>query len=456
MIIIEANEIPKEIFEWYSKNSNGIISRSVDNIVTTELDDMPEEFLYPSQAWASISTSQSSNIHKIRWYNDAKNDTNFYWRECARKGKKVMIMGSLHTGSISDKEIINYDFLFPDFFHDKPRVNNPKYQSFQNFNYKISIMSGRKTSLRQVVTNAIKSFLKYPILSAWGLSIKDFKTLFSLILRARKDPEVLRNIQFLMQSRIFINELKKGIGSDLSIIFTNHVASCLHRNYIDFKKKSFSLEENIKKDKILKAMKLLESSIEEAYSINNKREIYIITALGQKFNKHISENYKLENTYDYKLVDKDKFLSLFIGKSNGIKFLPEMIPQYTFDFEDKNDFLRFQKKAKNIGSDPEAIRFGYYVPTGEKNIKNKGLFLHTDIQGNKITCTTTVRPDDEGYVYLNNKKIHYQSLGFTKFKVSDFHHGEHSRFGCLIPLTNKLNYNKIHFSKVSNLITSQI
>ena len=27
MIIIEANEIPKSVFEWYAQNSNGLLSK---------------------------------------------------------------------------------------------------------------------------------------------------------------------------------------------------------------------------------------------------------------------------------------------------------------------------------------------------------------------------------------------------------------------------------------------
>ncbi len=458
MIVVEANEISKEVFEWYGKRSNGSISKSLSHIITTELDDMPEEYLYPSQAWASISTSLPSSLHKIRWYNDSSKDSKFYWRELSQKGKKVMIMGSLHTGSISEEEKLNYDFVFPDFFHKTPIVTNNKYRSFQEFNHDISVMSGRKTSLVNVLINASKSFIKYPFLSAWGVSIKDFGVLFSSILNSRKDPEILRNIQFLLQSRIFINEIKKGNGSDLSIIFTNHVASCLHRNYIDFTSESLNEEEKVKKRNIYNAMKMLDNFINEISSVEN-REILIITALGQRLNKNISAQYKQKNLYDYKLIDKTKFLSFFIknkNKNNNINFLPEMIPQYTFEFSNEDLINKFISETKKIGSDPNAIRFGYYVPQGRVSESNKGLFLHIDKNGKKVTCTTTVRPDKDGFIHLNKRKVHFEELGFTKFKVADFHHGEHTRFGCLIPIKNKLSEKKIHFSKIVKFIKEKI
>ena len=106
MIIIEANEIPKSVFEWYAQNSNGLLSKTISKfgIVDTILDDVDEKYLYPSQAWASISTGLSSDLHKIRWYNDAKSNSEFYWRDLAKKNKKVALMNVLHTGSISKNE----------------------------------------------------------------------------------------------------------------------------------------------------------------------------------------------------------------------------------------------------------------------------------------------------------------------------------------------------------------
>ena len=47
-----------------------------------------------------------------------------------------------------------------------------------------------------------------------------------------------------------------------------------------------------------------------------------------------------------------------------------MIPQYTFEFKTTSARDIFIKKIKSAGSDPDAMRFGYYVPA--KNKKTKG------------------------------------------------------------------------------------
>ena len=100
----------------------------------------------------------------------------------------------------------------------------------------------------------------------------------------------MRNAQFVLQARIFLNEILKGSGSDLSVIFTNHVASCLHRNF-------HSLNDNnpenaAKKRKINFSMKILDDFITECKRKFPNREIFVISAMGQVENKNIDEDYK--------------------------------------------------------------------------------------------------------------------------------------------------------------------
>ncbi len=456
MFIIEANEVPEDVFKWYASISKGSISSFIEKeqIANTVTDDVSEKYLYPSQAWASISTSQSADKHKIRWYNDAKSNSPFYWRELAKKGKNVLLMGVLHSGSITEKEMLNYDFVFPDFFHLEPKVSKSNYLPFQKFNYEISVLSGRKTSLKVVFMQALKSFIKYPILKFWGVSLKDILVLLNLMIKSIKDPEMLRNIQFLLQARIFLNESKVGLGKDLSVLFTNHIAATLHRNFTDLSQ--VSKENENKKNKIKYSMFLLDRFLNELESLNKNREIIILTALGQKKNDKITRKYKSSNQLDYKIIDKDKFINFFIGQNNNVDFLPEMIPQYSFYFHRKEDRKLFLSKLQKIGSDPNSIRFGYYVPSGKKNTKTDGFFMHIDQRDEVITCTTSIRPNKEGFIKMNNKKIHFEKLGFGEFKVKDFHNGEHSKFGCLISSKNKPKKSKFHFSEVSNLIKKNI
>ena len=369
MIIIEANEIPKSVFEWYAQNSNGLLSKTISKfgIVDTILDDIDEKYLYPSQAWASISTGLPSDLHKIRWYNDAKSNSEFYWRDLAKKKKKVALMNVLHTGSISKNEEKNYDFIFPDFFNLEPEVTLKKYKNFQIFNHNMSVSSGRKTSKKTLLLNAIKSFIVYPSPSAWGLSLKDFSKWYKITFSAVRDSEVLRNAQFILQQRIFLDVIKT-LGKDISVFFTNHVASCLHRNFHDLN--SDFENDKVRKGKIFQSMNLLEDFLQEIQDIQPRREIILISAMGQKLNTKVNKKYKLENKKDYKLIDYYKFLEYFGVNTKKVEVLYEMIPQYTFQFKDKTELDTFVTKINTVGSDPEAMRFGYYVPSGSKSKKN--------------------------------------------------------------------------------------
>ena len=67
MIVIEANEIPKSVFQYYAKYNNGSISNALDKfgVVDAVLDDVEEKYLYPSQAWASISTGMNAKQQEL-------------------------------------------------------------------------------------------------------------------------------------------------------------------------------------------------------------------------------------------------------------------------------------------------------------------------------------------------------------------------------------------------------
>ena len=78
-----------------------------------------------------------------------------------KKKLHVALMNVLHTGSISDEEKKQYDFIFPDFFCLKPEVSIKKYKSFQVFNHKMSISSGRKTSKKTLL---LKNLIVYYVM----------------------------------------------------------------------------------------------------------------------------------------------------------------------------------------------------------------------------------------------------------------------------------------------------
>ena len=102
------------------------------------------------------------------------------------------------------------------------------------------------------------------------------------------------------------------------------------------------------------------------------------------------------------------------------------------------------------------MRFGYYVPKGQKSQNTKGFFCHLDINDNQITCTMTVRPDKDNNIILNGEKINFEKIGFKSLNVNDFHHGEHSKYGCMITFKDKINSEEKHFTEIKKFILSKI
>ena len=68
----------------------------------------------------------------------------------------------------------------------------------------------------------------------------------------------------------------------------------------------------------------------------------------------------------------------------------------------------------------------------------------------------TVRPDEKGKISLDNKAYHFEDLGFTSLSVNDYHHGEHSKFGCMITFQEKTQKKEIHFTEIKKYIISQV
>lgn len=178
--------------------------------------------------------------------------------------------------------------------------------------------------------------------------------------------------------------------------------------------------------------------------------------MGQKLNRKVDEKYKTLNKIDFKLTDIKKFLSFFIKDIDSIEVLNEMIPQYTFKFSNEDHLNKFISKINSIGSDPNAMRFGYYVPKGKASNKTKGFFCHADVKRDLVTCTVSVRPDENGNVLLDGREINFSTIGFSSLQVNDYHHGEHSKFGCLISIKDSPNLEKMHFSEIKNFILSKI
>jgi hypothetical protein len=88
-----------------------------ERFIETEARDVPEDFLYPSQSWASLNTGLPYSTHQIHWYNDKKVFSNFYWHAIAHAGHPTVIVNTLHSSPLVEYQAEgNYKFVIPDCF----------------------------------------------------------------------------------------------------------------------------------------------------------------------------------------------------------------------------------------------------------------------------------------------------------------------------------------------------
>lgn len=138
-VVIEANEVPVKIFQRLAQmNPSSNLARLLKEscIITTRASDVPEDFLYPSQSWASFNMGVPYEKHLVHWYNDPKlKEFPLYWRIAADHGRSVGLVNTLHAPP--PDEYLQDDgikFFIPDIFADSPLTKPLRYTRFQEFN----------------------------------------------------------------------------------------------------------------------------------------------------------------------------------------------------------------------------------------------------------------------------------------------------------------------------------
>ena len=233
IIVLEANEVPPQLLRWYAGiRPDGALAGLVaaGGLIETENhDDLGGRELYPSQAWATLATGVPYERHGVYWYGDPKPaDHPLYWQLAARAGRRVGIVGALHSSPFAEQAAEDgIVFALPDCFAPDPAARPARYRRFQQLNLAMTRGSGRvvraRLGLDDVVTLAGTARL--------GVRARTFGRLAALAagVAVRRVPrERLRGAQFLLLSDMFLR-LVRDEDPDLAVLFTNHVAAAMHR-----------------------------------------------------------------------------------------------------------------------------------------------------------------------------------------------------------------------------------
>lgn len=453
-IVFEVNEIPLCVLEKYVSNKPSSNIAKLQHRVITSANDLPEEELYPSQTWASINTGKCFNEHKVKWFSDSLAFEDLYWNKIQKTGKKVSIVGSLHT---SPAEIFltkdhNFVCFLPDFFSNDNKTYPQNFQAFQEFNIKVTDENRRFSNL-SLLWSAFKSFLAKPSFINWGLNnfLAIKQIVYIVISSILINKERLRLAQFSLSCSIFFNSLRKK--PDLAIIFTNHVASMMHRYlhaYIEPQSNPYDEHWNKKHNKEVEfSIDLLDEWLGKIMDDSDidASKIIILSSMGQKINEEIDEKHISNFQFDYVLKDPDLLLEKLVENLPPYTQKGVMVPQYAFKFSNSSKAFSVHEQLSKIGTDKN-LRFGHYTNNKNESTNIKGMYLNSDINNDVVTLSVQLNHD---IINIYGNEFNFSDLGFTKIATDNHHSGEHDKNGILwsnFLFSNQKEIDYLHFTRI--------
>lgn len=422
--VVETNEVPIRVWQEYCKAyPESTLARMFGQgkLYCTRADDVPDDFLYPSQTWASLNTGVPYEQHQIHWYNDPKPDRSlFWWHQAAKNGKHVGLVNVLHTSPLSAlRDEASYDFVLPDCFSPTVDTFPSRYEAFQSLNLQLTEKNGRASTsglsdLRRLAGKAVFN----P--GTFGLSP------FTVIETARAAPgilrsrERLRSLQFPPLGSIFLDLVKRH-DCDIAVMFTNHIAAAQHRYWYalfpqDYPEQVYD-EAWVGKyrNDILNAVDLFDRYMKKlsAFCEATDRILIVVSSMGQQANRTLTREYVSGTSLAHRLDKPVKFINAVLGR-NLARFERAMVPQYTYVFPDTASATKAMARLRRFLEINPALR-GSSV----------------DIVGTKVTVTIWVSgtPAD---LQIEMGSLPLDAFGFQTLQVEDHHAGCHSPDGTLL------------------------
>lgn len=417
-IAMEVNEVPLKVFRHFaSLYPSSHIARLLQEscVITTRAGDVPETFLYPSQTWASFNTGVPFDQHLIHWYNDPKpKEYPFYWKILADNGCSVGLLNTLHSSP--PEEHIGHErvkFLIPDIFGGSSLTKPSQYTTFQGFNQRQS-SGNRRVSSVSLGIHDLPALAGLPFL---GVRLKTLFSIARLVIQialGKVARERLRNVQFVLLADIFVRLLRKS-DVDLAVLFTNHIASNMHRYWYALFPEEYPVraydDSWVRRysDEVLHALMLMDDFVGRMMALCRKsgRVLIINSSMGQQANTSLDTNHEAQ----YMVQDIGKFLSRFGIERDQYLVRAAMEPQYSLE-------ATSVENAKGIC---ETLKSG----------ESDSLRIMPSLNRNVVTLSLWANPKEEEFAVLD-QRLHYSDLGLRPIAVDDHHSGKHHPDGMLI------------------------
>ena len=430
LVVVEANEVPPRVFEEYAKRfPQSAIAHLLREAVfgATVADDVEEDFLYPSQSWASFNTGLPYSSHKVHWYNDPKDFGSFYWHAAAKKGLATVLVNTLHSSPLQAyAHEGNYAFVIPDCFSPDSETIPQEFSAFQGFNRAVTVANGRKSSLSSVLLSSASSFTRRPIPGRWGLDLASFGDVLRCAAGAALGRvERVRNAQFPLLASMFLKAMRQTDAA-LSVLFSNHVAANQHRYWYalypsDYTEAVYD-ERWVRRYEleIINAMSLLDRWLAKivSFCMQTDRALIVTSSMGQTGNRKLSKESTKRSSH-FRVAEPDRFARHVFPPGSRWTNEAAMVPQYAFKF--------------GTEAEAEAAHQHASIALGEM----KGLSCKVEHAGSKVTLTVGVVSEDD--MEIVGKHLTLGDLGVERISVDDHHSGRHHPIGSLIVYNDKSN-----------------
>ncbi len=419
MVVIEVNEVPTRVLRWYAESHpNSTIHRLLhhadvgETLVTESL----SKELYPSQTWASLAMGVPHEKHGVYWYGDPKPDEYpLYWQLAARAGRRVGLMGALHSSPLVDRVTGGeFAFLVPDAFAESADTIPSTLSGLQAFNLAMTRTNSRAvTSTRPVsaysagAVAAVRARLR-------PRTLRDLAALAGGVAAGRIPRERLRTAQFLMMSDPF-ERLTAANDPDLAVFFTNHVAAAMHRywfaNFPD--DWSVALFDQAWIDRFAgelpAALTALDAFLGRILSFceATDRTLLLLSSMGQTGGQPLVHDGDLAV-----LVDRVPTFAAWLGIDAPFEVRNSMVPHLSLDFG-----------SPEIAADQEKI---------VRSVEGIDQWLDVDRAYGVLTLTYTLEPVDADSIRVAGRTVTACDMGLRLVPVSEHRCGTHDPLGTMI------------------------
>lgn len=416
LIVLEVNELPPRVLSWWGQQHPRSAlwqlaqrGQAVDTLLHEEL---PRD-LYPSQSWASVGMGVPWEDHGVFWYGDPKPDEHpFYWQRAAAAGRTVGLVGALHTSPISDRcASPNHSFVIPDVFSGDPETRPIELQPLQELNLRLSRQSARVASAR-LSPQDLRGVLGFAQHGVTPTTWLELARLAAAVGTRRWNKERLRVGQSLLMADVFLRQVERH-NTDLSILFTNHVASAMHRYWAasfpeDWAEHPYGdqwIAEHA--DELPFAMRATDRIVSRLvqYAERTNRNVVVVSSMGQKADLDVDPSRTHQAVINDPLALLHHLDCPFAADTR-----PAMVPQLTYVLPDPAQAERFEAWIR------QAL----------------GSAITESMRADDTVTLTADLASDATHVRVADARVEPERIGASIEAINDHRSGRHDPRGILV------------------------